>query len=414
MIRLVALVLGLLAAQPVVAQVRSTAQVPSKEYVDSQFSAFSSALALRAPLASPAFTGAVTHVEGLSATPTSSHGGWTFQTDNVTAAQVLGPQQPPSYFTQDGVRSTVVAKPDSTAQTTSAFGFYVRNRAPDSGHRVSGGGTDGVGLFGTTTCEVDGCSSWGLNPTVIDDYRNGVVNNYGKRTLVGAEFDFSVTSPNTIVSGVNVTGSSISQPAGADGFAVGDLNAGNPGVFKWTHGFVVNDATSRIGLYVGASALSGVNVAGIPNYFAYRDGAGLNRALALYATGGGDFSFGGPALANGVLITPAQAGGFPSISTYGSDANPSLQIRAQGSGQIQALSLLSATQGLYVAKSATFAVPVKLPIYPVSGLPTCNSTSAGSYAAVSDAANLTYAGAVTGGGTVSSPVYCRGDQWTYH
>lgn len=100
--------------------------------------------------------------------PTSSFGTFTVQNMDKEAKDILGPQQPPGWFTVDGVRSVYVVKANSTARTTSAFGFYVRNEASEAK-------TGATGMFGTVACVVAYSACWGQNPTVIDAPQNGVV-----------------------------------------------------------------------------------------------------------------------------------------------------------------------------------------------------------------------------------------------
>ncbi|TXN40500.1 hypothetical protein FV232_05180 [Methylobacterium sp. WL30] len=355
---------------------------------------------------SPANPSSVTStvLESLIVSPKFSHGGMVFQNTAVAAGDILGPQQPPSYFTHDGVRSSIVVMPDATAQTTSAFGGYVRNNST----------RDAAGIFTTCAQVAENGPCWGANVTMIDAGANGVVTSGGGKRLIGIEINPSVTSPNTTVQGISIIGSSISQPAYSDGITVSHLNASAPGTRTWSHAFVVGDASAQIGYLTGALSLTGSNVGGIQNYLNYRDSAGTAQAVRYAATGAGGLAISGTAAANGITITPAAAGQFPTIQAFGSDANPGLVLQAQGLGQVVTQSLLSVAKGLYVAASATFAVPVKFPVYPVASLPTCNAAAQGSYAAVSDATTLTYGAAPVGGGSISTPVYCRGDVWTMH
>lgn len=57
---------------------------------------------------------------------------------------------------------------------------------------------------------------------------------------------------------------------------------------------------------------------------------------------------------------------------------------------------------------------VSLPQLTVATLPTCNASYKGVLAAVSDATSPTYNATLTGGGSVSVPVYCNGSSWTSH
>jgi hypothetical protein len=96
------------------------------------------------------------------------------------------------------------------------------------------------------------------------------------------------------------------------------------------------------------------------------------------------------------------------------NGNSSVQIYASGggsSGTAASPDPLVATANWY---AFTAAVPVQLPVFTVSTLPTCNGTLVASMAAVSDATSPTYNGTLTGGGAVSIPVYCNGTAWTAH
>ena len=58
--------------------------------------------------------------------------------------------------------------------------------------------------------------------------------------------------------------------------------------------------------------------------------------------------------------------------------------------------------------------PLKLATYTVAGLPACNATYRDHMAIATDTTAPTYRGALTGGGTVRTPVFCDGTSWTAH
>lgn len=60
------------------------------------------------------------------------------------------------------------------------------------------------------------------------------------------------------------------------------------------------------------------------------------------------------------------------------------------------------------------AGPLKLATYTVAGLPACNATYQDHMAIATDVNAPTYRGALTGGGTVRTPVFCDGTSWTAH
>jgi hypothetical protein len=243
---------------------------------------------------------------------TSTYGSLTVN-KGTNAAAVYSPQVPGGWFTVDGIRSAVLAPSGSTAINTNGFGFYVKNQAT-----ASGLGGNAVGLYGTTTCEVNGCGSWGINPTVIDSTTASGGAGVGTgRKLIGGEFDISVTQSGTTVQGVSLLGSSIVQPGGgANGFSCGALG----GPARWTQCFIVPDGVATGGMYLGAVGASGtVNSPSVPLTFTSYNGSGVGVQTQLQGYLGG-FNVTNPALANSFYISPASTGNAPSISGIGTDA----------------------------------------------------------------------------------------------
>ena len=342
-----------------------------------------------------------------TAPPTGNYESFVVQNSAVTGQDIISPQMPPGHYKGENIRSSMVVPAGTTTGTNSAFGFYVRNDST----------ADAVGVFGTTVCNKNGASCWGFNPTVIDHTANGVdtsATNLG-RILVGSELDVQVTSTDTTVSGYNCTGSSGVQPKGADCFQVGHLLAADPSRgIKWTSALSIGDGTSVVGLRVGAAAVSGANGPGTPNYFNFRDAAAAVRAVVVQASGTGALNVGRTDGANGVALVPAAAGVSPSLQAFGTDTNVDLSLRGQGTGRVLVQSPATFNGAVTLAGGATASLPIKLPVYTVANLPTCNAAALGSMAAVSDATAPTYNGALTGGGTVPIPVFCRGDVWLAH
>lgn len=72
---------------------------------------------------------------------------------------------------------------------------------------------------------------------------------------------------------------------------------------------------------------------------------------------------------------------------------------------------ISADTGITASGNVNVGALLSLHNYVVSGLPTCNGTTQGSLAYVTDALSPTYLGVLTGGGTTKSPVFCNGSAW---
>lgn len=284
-----------------------------------------------------------------SAPSWSTSGVLTVQNRSVTADDIAAPTVPPGWFNEDGVRSVMVLDDGAAAINTSAFAFYVRNRSPSTGQA-----RNATGLFGLTTCEVDGCASWGINPALIDAARNGAAGTGRNRRLIGAEFDISVTNPDTIVQGIGLMGSSSAKPKGADGFSCSDLG----GLARWTHCFVSGNGFVDTALYVGTrlkidpGARPALNP-GTPSQtvtFGYIDPQGRGGGIDLLASLGG-FSIlpaGGRGTGLNVVTSPARDGGTVALAPGGDGANKNLRIHASGAGRVLLDSPVQSSQPLTV------------------------------------------------------------------
>lgn len=82
-----------------------------------------------------------------------------------------------------------------------------------------------------------------------------------------------------------------------------------------------------------------------------------------------------------------------------------------GTGTTVADLRISADTGITATGNVNVGALLSLHNYVVSGLPTCNGTTQGSLAYVTDALTPTYLGVLTGGGTTKSPVFCNGSVW---
>lgn len=97
-----------------------------------------------------------------------------------------------------------------------------------------------------------------------------------------------------------------------------------------------------------------------------------------------------------ITVTGAATGGAPVLAAGGSDTNVPLIIKAQGNSPV------------------FMEAAMVLGNFTVSTLPACNAGTRYAIAAVSDATAPTYNSGLTGGGTVTIPVFCNGASWTAH
>lgn len=285
-------------------------------------------------------------IGSLSSPPTGSAAVFTLQNSSVAATDIYNPQVPAGWFTVDGYRSTVFVPSGATAQNTEAYGFYVRNQAVSSGL-----GGNAVGMFGVATCEVNGCSSWGLNPALNDSPNNSAITTVNRK-LIGAEFDISAHGTGTSVQGISLMGSSIAQPAGADGFTCGSLST-TVGVAKWVNCLVIGDNVATTGAIFGGAGAAGANVASIPIKFGIYDSGSTGHYVQIKGIPFGTDSavqFSDNIRANGLVFTNPAAGSSPSIFPAGTDTNINLTLAGKGTGAIVVNTQLTAN-GHIVAPS---------------------------------------------------------------
>jgi hypothetical protein len=303
-----------------------------------------------------------TGVLNLSAPPTSSTGGFTYQTDATTAQSIYDPQYPPGlgYFTHDTGRFVMDILPGAQATNTDALGFYVRNQSSQrlNSHRQQVG--NGVGIFGTISCEATGSACWTGNTTMADFGVDGPPGKGTGKKLIGWEYDITATNAATTIQGIALRGSgNVHAGGGANGYACGSLGAA---AAYWDQCFVVSSGTSKGGIFLGSAWTGGTlgtpNVPSVPVDFHYFDAKGVEHG-AREVVGGGAFEFLPDGAGNGVALSTTGVGSAPTIQPLGPDANISLNLRAVGTGGIDAQSplvandLFAANGGVILSATST-------------------------------------------------------------
>lgn len=255
----------------------------------------------------------------------------TVQNSATDVHDVYDPVVTPGWLTSDGLRVVANMPAGSTVTGVNTIGLYAINNA------ASGGlGQNMTLMYGLIHANANDAAVWGLNPVLSDSIGTAVTAGTGK-TLTGIELDFSVTSPNTVVQGISLIGTSVSQPAGANAVTVSSLSASALGTAYWTNAFVVDDNAALAALTIGASGSQGVSVAGIPIRFGAYDSASVGHYLDVKAvpTGAGTVGLSlldNTANANGVVFRNGLSGSMPAIYPQGTDTNIGLEVIPKGSG----------------------------------------------------------------------------------
>jgi hypothetical protein len=171
----------------------------------------------------------------------------------------------PSVNHFDALQGIVDIAPGSTIEHAVGVSGYVRNR--DSSP------TNGVGLFGCGTAEVDGAYVWGIN-TLIQDSATRAAGTGTGRGLIN-ELDFNVMNPATQVIGLSLGGNSLAQPSGSFGFVVNSLGSG----ITWEFGFLTIDGSAVNAMKIGAEASTGSSINGQKIVYGYKDSGGVDRTV---------------------------------------------------------------------------------------------------------------------------------------
>jgi hypothetical protein len=236
-----------------------------------------------------------------------------------TTAQALFNQSvmsgsPTLFQSYDPFRGVSIAPPGSTVNTITGLAGYTLNNTVPSDQR-----SQTVSLFGVGVCAVNNSQCWGVDTIVADNSNatnTGVTSGTGK--YLYNEFDLNITSPNTRGAGLQIGGTALPTSITLDinGVSVNKLwgsGGAGTGTALFSNGFIATDACCAVGATIGASALSGKNVAGMPVYFNYRDWSGTLQNVGLNSAGStsgtGYLALGGTAGATFAAITGFEAGG---------------------------------------------------------------------------------------------------------
>lgn len=215
----------------------------------------------------------------------------------------------------DAGRGVAFAPIGSTVNTITGLAGYTVNNVNNSAAPL-GGGTVTVGVFANAICQAGGSQCWGFDSLVSDNPTSGNtgVTAGGLPKTITNEMDINVSNAATIGTILNLGGTALptNVTLGMNGLGINKLwGAGGPGAGTalLANGVIVADACCQVGLAVGASALSGASVSGMPVLLAYRAGNNTvqNVTLTASASGGGSagtlFISGSGSQANLLLTT---------------------------------------------------------------------------------------------------------------
>ncbi|QGM46745.1 hypothetical protein [Methylocystis heyeri] len=257
----------------------------------------------------------------------------------VSNTMLYNPGTPPGWFTFDLAKLTLHVPSGSLMTNADALGIFLLNDAAVvSGSTCPGGDvgvscSNAVATYWMAIGDVDGSATWALNPTISDCLAGGCVitTDVIGRTLVIDEADVSVHANKTTFQGYAIMGSSTQQPVGADGYTCGNLGA--PGIV-FSHCFVVDDATSVIGLYLGSQARTANSPSSVLD-LVYYNAAGVGQAISIQSINSAinitSSEYVGGEAPNGMALAVAPHQAYV-LATGAGDAN--LVLGALGAGMI--------------------------------------------------------------------------------
>lgn len=255
--------------------------------------------------------------------PTGDTAAQTFMNGGATAYDLYSPTIPAGYYYGATIRAVADLRAGSTVQHMSAIDAYAVTRVANG---TAPNEKNVVGLFSYALTAVNNSAAWAINTVCNDNLTNGAATLSGRR-CIGWEADFEVNG-SSIIQGAALIIQGAGTPANANAVQV---SASTTTVAKWTNGFIVDDASTANGFQIGASALSGSNIAGIPCLFSYRNGSGTRHQMRLQASNAA-FNVTGTENPDGMYLLTGNGNVY--IGATGSSTDVNINYLPKGNGQV--------------------------------------------------------------------------------
>jgi hypothetical protein len=252
----------------------------------------------------PSPTFSKTTTLGNNTAPTIDGAFATVQNGTKTAYQIYQNVVPSGWYFFDTTRSVLDFESGTTVQGGAAYGAYTYNNVAEG---TIGNERNAVGLFALGINAKTGARTWGINTVCGDSTANSVPTSFAS-TCIGYELDFTSYNSGSNFEGISLILQGPTMPAGANALQV-SLASGS--VAKWTNALVIdNGATTNAAVIIGASSISGSNVASQLIKFNYFDGSGTAQAGSIYQTKDGLNISGGIVAGTGYLSHAGTSGAF--------------------------------------------------------------------------------------------------------
>lgn len=273
---------------------------------------------------------------------------------------------------------------------------------------IGGGTINGTTIGGTTRAAGSFTTLIATTPLGVASGGTGGATAAAGRTGLGAAAsgaNTDITSLGGLTTALSIAqgGTAATSAAGArTSLGLGTVATQDAGTIALTGGTINGVALG--GTTPAAAALSTLSVAGTSSLAGDvhvgggTNNIGLSRALTInHATGTTGIIF----ERNGVAAAYFATDGTSFAQLLSASASVPVLLGTGNAATFRVQQNLTST-----------TKPMQLPASTVANLPTCNAALQDSLAAVSDATNPTYRGALTGGGSVRTAAYCDGSSWT--
>jgi len=201
------------------------------------------------------------------------------------------------------VNQALLTVPASTTiQNAVTYGSFIVNNADSTS------GASAVGYYSFGVAAANNAHIWGSNPVVTDNTTLTTSSGTGK-LLWGSELDFNVTSPNTVVRGLDLAGASLVQPSSSIGLRVQPLHTLN-NTFPWDYGIWTNDGGATVAMQAGTVS-TGNSQASQPIAFFSRTSGGVARNAKVYANQDGSLVLAPATGVVTILAMPTTCAGQP-------------------------------------------------------------------------------------------------------
>ena len=286
-------------------------------------------------------------------------------------------------FSWQGTGGGIMAFNGSTVLSLSAQSSYVINPADNSTFTIQTPGANSVVKIdgkAQSQLAVDGTIKHAITSTATTESDNSFTRTggSGSETFDGANLGFTAT--NATVGDAASGGTMLLKATGSGGVA---------GVDGQTQAQLAVNGTTKL----AATSTATTNTNGSFSWIGPTATMGYNGADTLYFTATSNF-INNNATSGFNILQATGTGGTSRV-----DGKASAQLAVNGSVDENCTSTYC---GL--------TVPLQPAPYTVAGLPTCNSTIAGSGVYASDM-TLPYSGTLTGGAANKVPLYCDGVTW---